>query len=202
MPHDHAYFEKHHFANRFLASELDTEERNAFQDHFMQCDQCLEQLELEQSFATAIKAQAGEMEKFKPEGYRNSPLLILAASLLLAGNLYLLSANNSHQDKPLQVSVETLTRNRGAESEPFKLAKNDALLVLRLPLSEPGKKFKVILTTPTGEPMWDTLITTSERPFELGIPRQLLPLTMYQLVLRDLDTLVEDKYPFSIEHER
>ncbi|HKH44429.1 MAG TPA: hypothetical protein VKM72_07185 [Thermoanaerobaculia bacterium] len=57
---DHAYIEEHEIIRRYLADRLAEDERNRFEAHYVDCEQCLERLELEEGFREGVRDVAAE----------------------------------------------------------------------------------------------------------------------------------------------
>jgi hypothetical protein len=57
---DHRYIEEHSIISRHLTGKLSTRESTEFEEHFLDCPQCLDQLEAEQDFQLALKQAAAE----------------------------------------------------------------------------------------------------------------------------------------------
>lgn len=57
---DHAYIEEHDVIRRYLADRLGKEERSRFEAHYVDCEQCLGRLELEEGFREGIRDVAAE----------------------------------------------------------------------------------------------------------------------------------------------
>jgi hypothetical protein len=59
---DHTIIEDQSLVDRYIQGRLTPPERVEFEDHFIDCDQCLEQLELAEAFRTGVRdAVAGEV---------------------------------------------------------------------------------------------------------------------------------------------
>ena len=93
MEHDDAI--RSQAAERYLAGELSSTERDAFEDHFFGCQECAEEVRLGQVFAANVRAVAREQRALPPlRGFldncrawlRAKPVFAfsLAANLLLA----------------------------------------------------------------------------------------------------------------------
>ena len=75
---DHTLIEEQSLVDRYLQGRLSVGEKTLFEDHFIDCEQCLEQLELAEAFRTGVRdAVAGE-------AVRNALLPTLLARLLHA----------------------------------------------------------------------------------------------------------------------
>lgn len=53
---DHAYIEEHGLVDRYLAGRLPAVERVRFEDHFVDCPRCLDELELARDFQASLAA--------------------------------------------------------------------------------------------------------------------------------------------------
>jgi len=57
---DHPYIEEHSIVSRHLTGKLSARERAEFEEHLLDCSQCLDQLETEEDFQRAMKRAAAE----------------------------------------------------------------------------------------------------------------------------------------------
>src|SRR5579872_3486150 len=57
---DHAYIEENGLVESYHRGLLDPEEEARFEEHFAECPQCVEQLELARGFQRGLKAMAAE----------------------------------------------------------------------------------------------------------------------------------------------
>jgi Putative zinc-finger len=57
---EHSYIEEHNIAERYLSGKLSPEERMRFEEHFLDCRQCLDRLEPTEDLRTSLKAIAVE----------------------------------------------------------------------------------------------------------------------------------------------
>jgi Putative zinc-finger len=57
---EHSYIEEHNIADRYLAGKLSPEERTRFEEHFVDCTQCLDRLEPTADIRAGLKAIAAE----------------------------------------------------------------------------------------------------------------------------------------------
>ena len=57
---DHQYIEEHNITDRYLLGRLRAEERSRFEEHFVDCQECLERLETTEDFRGALKTVAAE----------------------------------------------------------------------------------------------------------------------------------------------
>ncbi len=53
---DHRYIEEHDLVDRYLLGHLPAEERTRFEDHFVDCPRCLDELELARDFRASLRA--------------------------------------------------------------------------------------------------------------------------------------------------
>ncbi len=53
---DHEYIREHELVDRYLASRLSAGERVRFEDHFVDCPNCLDELELARDFQASLRA--------------------------------------------------------------------------------------------------------------------------------------------------
>jgi Putative zinc-finger len=57
---EHSYIEERNIAERYLSGKLTPEERMRFEEHFLDCTQCLDRLEPTEDLRTGLKAIAAE----------------------------------------------------------------------------------------------------------------------------------------------
>jgi Putative zinc-finger len=103
---DHSFIEEHNHIFRYVRGTMSVAERSAFEEHFLDCPDCLEQLEVARSMREAIRLAAAELAPSTAAaggasgiswlqrrfGWRWMPLsatACLAAALLTGGLLYL-----------------------------------------------------------------------------------------------------------------
>src|SRR5262249_41965473 len=57
---DHHYIEEQNIPDRYLLGKLPVEERARFEEHFIDCRECLDRLETTEDFRGALRAVAAE----------------------------------------------------------------------------------------------------------------------------------------------
>ena len=57
---DHHYIEENNLVERYVLGRLPAQEQVRFEEHFAECGECLEQLELAGDLDTALRAAAAE----------------------------------------------------------------------------------------------------------------------------------------------
>jgi hypothetical protein len=57
---EHSYIEEHNIADRYLQGKLSAEERMRFEEHFVDCTQCLGRLEVTDDLRAELKIIAAE----------------------------------------------------------------------------------------------------------------------------------------------
>jgi Putative zinc-finger len=57
---EHSYIEEHNIADRYLSGKLSAEERMRFEEHFVDCTRCLDQLETTDDLRAGLKTIASE----------------------------------------------------------------------------------------------------------------------------------------------
>jgi len=93
---DHEYINEHGLVSLYVAGKLSPDERLGFEEHFVDCQQCLNQIELTEDLRGALK-QVAEEDAVRPRvasqlasvpwagtGFWQQPRLLAYASLLLA----------------------------------------------------------------------------------------------------------------------
>jgi hypothetical protein len=58
---DHSFIEEHNHIFRYVRGTMSVAERSAFEEHFLDCPDCLEQLEVARSMRDAIRMAAAEL---------------------------------------------------------------------------------------------------------------------------------------------
>ncbi len=94
---DHHYIEEHNIADLYLMGKLSAEERAHFEEHFVDCQECLDRLETTEDFRAALRSVAAE-EAAQPRAYVQAGLLAWGArfsrarqAALLAGAILLVA---------------------------------------------------------------------------------------------------------------
>jgi hypothetical protein len=120
---DHHYIEDQCIADRYLLGQLPAEERMRFEEHFVDCHECLERLETTESFRGGLQTAAAE-DAARVSAFAKAGLLARAARLgrgrwamLLAGAALLL----------LALPVALLIRERSAGRQELAQAKTAAV---------------------------------------------------------------------------
>jgi hypothetical protein len=119
---DHHYLEDHGLADRYLLGRLTAEERMRFEEHFVDCQECLERLETTESLRGALQTVAAE-DAARASAYAKAGLLAWVARLgrgrraaLLASAVMLL----------LALPAVLLIREKAAGHEELAQAKRAA----------------------------------------------------------------------------
>src|SRR5258708_7867208 len=69
---EHSHIDENTLIDRYVRGTMPVEERAAFEEHFLDCPQCLEQLEIARSLRAALRISAEEMAMAtSPEVPRN-----------------------------------------------------------------------------------------------------------------------------------
>jgi anti-sigma factor RsiW len=64
---DHGYIEENNVADRYLMGKLSAEERARFEEHFVDCAQCLDRLETTEGIRAALRTvAAGKHSRPRP----------------------------------------------------------------------------------------------------------------------------------------
>lgn len=84
---DHEYAQNENLAERYVLGRLTEEERAGFEDHFMECEACLEAVEAVQDMAPALRAEAARsaaaaVETVARETEARAGLAVLLAAAL------------------------------------------------------------------------------------------------------------------------
>jgi len=117
---DHAYIEEQEIIRRYLADRLAEDERNRFEAHYVDCDQCLEKLELEEGFREGVREVAAEEVARTVErgiflrllaSRSGRALLGAALAILVALPLGVLLTQNRKLDRRLAAAEAALARS-------------------------------------------------------------------------------------------
>jgi anti-sigma factor RsiW len=76
---DHHYIEEHNVPDRYLLGKLPAEERARFEEHFIDCQECLDRLETTEDFRGALRSVAAEGAT---RGYAQAGLLARMAWMM------------------------------------------------------------------------------------------------------------------------
>jgi Putative zinc-finger len=125
---DHAYIEEHDILRRYLAGRLPGEDRDRFEAHYVDCEQCLERLELEEGFREGVREIAAEeVARTVERGFFLRLLLSRTGRALLAASLAVLVAvpfgvllsENRDLDRRLAAAEESLARPAAPAPAPL-----------------------------------------------------------------------------------
>jgi hypothetical protein len=129
---DHSFIEEHHIVSQYLLGQLTTQERETFEAHFLDCERCLDVLELNRKFIEGLRSlDAEEILRGRPAEVwslaawlaRYPPMrqfgLFAAAILLLAIPVVLLLVENAH--------LRTRLNHAQTANEPNPSATEDQL---------------------------------------------------------------------------
>src|SRR5262245_6715222 len=97
---EHSYIEDHHIADRYLSGKLSIKERMSFEEHFVDCPECLDRLRTIDDFCVGLRTvaaeeatrlrtylsagQAGVSARIAPPVWRRHGPLLAIAILLIA----------------------------------------------------------------------------------------------------------------------
>src|SRR5579863_9779938 len=93
---DHDYINEHGVVSLYVAGKLSPDERLGFEEHFVDCQQCLDQIELTEDLRGALRQVAKEdaaRPRVAPQlrwvgsGFWQQPRLLAYASLMLVFGL-------------------------------------------------------------------------------------------------------------------
>jgi hypothetical protein len=106
---DHSYIDEHNVADRYILGTLSAEERARFEEHFVDCPQCLDRLEDAESWRRAFKAAAAEGRRVMAWPSKTVALLLAACLVMAVAPLLLwreLSRVRADLDRTRRVSSE------------------------------------------------------------------------------------------------
>jgi len=89
---DHTFIEDNNIVDRYLMKKLTEQEAAQFEEHFIDCEQCLEQLEVTANFRRALKLVAAEIAPPEEQSRRGASVAWLNFRPSLAAFVYCASA--------------------------------------------------------------------------------------------------------------
>jgi hypothetical protein len=162
-PMDHAYVERHGLLARYSSRELDGEEVDAFEIHFLDCAICRAELDTDLALRDGFQAAAAEGLLTEPQRARRSPYWLLpyalAASALAAvtTGLLLRQGLSSPASVPTQVVALTpLRQQSNAETVRLRIDNPKELVVFVIDGVQPElARYAVRIADVDGKVLWN-----------------------------------------------
>jgi Putative zinc-finger len=180
MTHDE--IEAQNLSERYLMGKLSTEECAGFEEHFVDCPECLDRLEAAERFRAALKpVAAADAARWRPTrlvgGRWRTPLLAAAALIVAAGTAVffamqaaggrreldlarIASADWKHRYEMERGANETLRSRAAAPGQASPLPVAGAVFYLNTPRGAGAEPLNRITVTP--DPHWVILALDRE----------------------------------------
>jgi len=194
----HPYIEEHNFVERYLTKRLNPEERAAFEEHFIDCPDCLDAIEFAQSLSDGIKLVAAEpaappkrslWATFREAAFWRGAALAAACVLVLllpvavlverriddvqsryAGELQANAAIRRQLERGPSVFLLTETRGVGSAVANVPLPASPALLVFSIERDMTAyRAYRVTLLDAGGQTVWQNDRIEPNSPDALGL---------------------------------
>jgi len=149
---NHEYIENTQLIDRYVLGKLDMHESEWFDNHFPECDQCLEALELSEAFLEAMRRQQDAGPQFQPptrSADRPRALvgvgLALAAGLLMGLLLPKLGLFTSTMPPVQEAPYQVLIPERSTPSQPQQIAfyQDNPFSIFTFPTPENGDSYQL-----------------------------------------------------------
>jgi hypothetical protein len=168
---DHRYIEEHNIVSRHLMGRLSAWERSEFEEHFLDCPQCLDQLETVDNLRGALKSVASDDAAHARFRSWQRAALLVAAGLLLAAVPAVVFIKQTERvgeatsldwqrryETERQAAMESQKRLQEVKKTPSQLSAVAAVLVLETARSaQPGDSGPVNRFTISSSPQWVVL---------------------------------------------
>jgi hypothetical protein len=197
MRMEHSFIEKNDLIDRYVRGTMPPAERSEFEEHFLDCPECLEQLDLARSFREGIKvvaAQAAVVPMAEPRPSRSRwfswrPAAALAAAVLLVSTipsvvLYRSLEQERHRADELAnapvlpPAVYTLSQTRGVQvARTIKIPVPGRWILLSLEVDASGyHDYRAVLHDSVGQAVWTSGSLEAAAPDSVGValPSQIL----------------------------
>jgi len=205
---EHSFIERTDVIDRYVRGTMPPAERSEFEEHFLDCQECLEQLELARSLREGIKVCAGQPTAHAATRPRVSgwfswrPAAAAAVAVLLLSAIpsvvFYRSLNGALERETrkaeqlanaslLPPAVYTLSPARGAQV-PHAVSIPETprwiLLALELDTSQ-YHDYRAVLQDGAGQPVWTSGSLKADAPDALGVafPSRILHPGYYLLVV-------------------
>lgn len=219
---DHRELDEQLTIERYVAGRLSEEETARFEEHYLECPECLERLELAERFHRALSGVAAEEAALvvkrgllaalvRLARSRAAPWLaaaLLAVLILPAGLVWrravhleeeLTAARRPRVNLPLvYLSPARSGPGEGAPDVRLRLTAEPRWIVLALePGGAPGAAYRATLADPGGETLWQSDAARADRAgtVVVSLPSSLLVPGDYRLALEPLPHAGEPAAP-------
>jgi hypothetical protein len=213
MSMDHSLIERTDMIDRYVRGTMPPAERSEFEEHYLDCEDCLEQLELARSFREGIKvcaAQASKGAATQPRSHSfdwfswrlattaaMAVLLISAIpSVVLYRSLESTRTELDHETRKadqlvnaplLPPAVYTLSPTRGAQAtRAIRIPESPRWILLALELdTSQYHDYRAVLRDGAGQTAWTSGDLKADGPDAIGValPSRILQPGEYTLVL-------------------
>lgn len=206
---DHDHIETHNLIERYVLGRLPVDEQQRFEEHFAECEACLDELELTDDFRAALRTAVAEDTRVTAAAglaavlarWLRSPraalLLVAMASVLTLPSLWLSLENQRlRQDldslsQPLAdvpSYLLTLSRDQQAPTPELAISAADRWLTLAIEVGDEAR-YGALLKDDAGRIRWQQrdLEPNLWGVLQFTFPATLLPPGVYALDLERLD---------------
>lgn len=205
---EHSYVAEHDLIDRYVRGGLPPLERTEFEEHFVDCQACLDQLELAKSLREGIKISAAVTPKrsgwsawLERLGWWRPAVALAAALVVIAGVPSIILYRNLERTRgdlarermaaSVQPSVYLLTQTRGSgAAASIQIPASPRWIVLSLELDvSPFRSYRATLRDAGNWTVWsaDKLEPASQDAIGLSLPSSVLQPGEYTLVLAGRD---------------
>jgi anti-sigma factor RsiW len=181
---NHEQIEREHVVDRYVLGRLSPTDAERFEEHYLSCPACLEQIELTERLR-AVATQAAVVEASRPRaaswasfGAKKTPLLLAAALLLAALAPAYLWWRTGAARPEANALVLTLAavRGGGAADQEVQLGEGTPSVVLSLELEGAGTARYRAVVARDGRELWrsDDLRPSAQETLVVTLPAALL----------------------------
>ena len=193
--YDHDYIESNQIIDRYILGRLDESEREVFESHFLNCRQCLDELELTEALGRDLKKTVareaashilGNALLGRLLGVRVIRGLGLAVGMvLLIGIPALIFRQSSEQVQPLQFRLDTGERGGVQVEELLNLSASPSeVAFVQEVFADEYSRFRVSLINPdSDETEWQDQVLLRRRRLSFSLPSAVLKGDHYRLVI-------------------
>ena len=198
---DHDYIQDHQVVDRYLMGKLKEEEKAAFEDHYLDCVQCLDELEISSGLERDLKGIAAEeivrvyrmgvLARFT--GHRMMRLLSLTmipvavVALTLALNFDLRLSKIRSPQTPLLANLENYRGPSGQTSNQWVFEPSDEFVFLAQDLPVTEGRARLTIAIKNGKEVYKKTVKISKGTTHELIHRSLFSDGDYQLTVEILD---------------